>query len=116
MPKLDVKTMVQSNMIDHIVLLGAIEEIKRALQPKNNNYNVLLYDNLYLIIDYKLMINTEYPKTFQLYTNSDFVFKLEGCNVNILKNRISFDKARAIFEKRSISVLPDRHISLIDEE
>ena len=117
--KLSKQQMQESGMVDYVTLLGAVEEIKRSVNSAKlvNNYSVLLFDNVYMIIDYNNQyINHECPSRYSMFLSSDFVFRIISNKIQILKSRMPIDDAHKIFEKRGIMVHQTSTWSHIDEE
>lgn len=116
--KLTKEKMRESGTIDYVTLLGAIEAVKRSMNPDHaNDYSVLLFDSVYFILDY----TTNYtdhacPSRYSLLQTSDFVFRIASNQVEILKSSLGIDDAKGIFQDRGIAVYRTCARSHIDEE
>ena len=106
--------MQESGTIDYITLLGAVEKIKRALDP-DLDYSVLLFDNVYFVVYYQYVAH-ECPTRYNLLCSSDFVFRIVYNEVEIVKTKLDLADAKNIFETCGIHVYRTCNMVHIDEE
>lgn len=118
--------MHESGTIDLITLLSSIEIIKYELSlmyPEMDRatiydeYAVLVVDSVYFIVAYNNKFPPhKQPSRYEIFENSECVFRINSDSVDILKSTLSLTKVAEIFTSNGITVGRSRPYSHIDEE